>query len=152
MKYWIFKSEPSTYSIDDMMRDVTTYWNGVRNYQARNFLRDDVKIGDQVLFYHSSCEVPAVVGLCEVVKNGYPDFTAFEPKSEYFDPKSKIDEPTWFMVDIKFVKKFRNPVTLQNIKSNPKLRNLKLVQKGNRLSIIPITKDEFDEILKMAFE
>lgn len=152
MKYWIFKSEPSTYSIDDMMRDVTTYWNGVRNYQARNFLRDDVKIGDQVLFYHSSCEVPAVVGLCEVVKNGYPDFTAFEPKSEYFDPKSKIDEPTWFMVDIKFVKKFKNPVTLQNIKSNPKLRNLKLVQKGNRLSIIPITKDEFDEILKMASE
>lgn len=152
MKYWIFKSEPSTYSIDDMMRDVTTYWNGVRNYQARNFLRDDVKIGDQVLFYHSSCEVPVVVGLCEVVKNGYPDFTAFDPKSEYFDPKSKIDEPTWFMVDIKFVKKFRNPVTLQNIKSNPKLRNLKLVQKGNRLSIIPITKDEFDEILKMASE
>lgn len=152
MKYWIFKSEPSTYSIDDMMRDVTTYWNGVRNYQARNFLRDDVKIGDQVLFYHSSCEVPAIVGLCEVVKNGYPDFTAFDPKSEYFDPKSKIDEPTWFMVDIKFVKKFRNPVTLQNIKSNPKLRNLKLVQKGNRLSIIPITKDEFDEILKMASE
>lgn len=152
MKYWIFKSEPSTYSIDDMMRDVTTYWNGVRNYQARNFLRDDVKIGDQVLFYHSSCEVPAVVGLCEVVKNGYPDFTAFDPKSEYFDPKSKIDEPTWFMVDIKFVKKFENPVTLQNIKSNPKLRNLKLVQKGNRLSIIPITKDEFDEILKMASE
>lgn len=152
MKYWIFKSEPSTYSIDDIMRDVTTYWNGVRNYQARNFLRDDVKIGDQVLFYHSSCEVPAVVGLCEVVKNGYPDFTAFDPKSEYFDPKSKMKEPTWFMVDIKFVKKFRNPVTLQNIKSNPKLKNLKLVQKGNRLSIIPITKDEFDEILKMASE
>lgn len=152
MKYWIFKSEPSTYSIDDMMRDVTTYWNGVRNYQARNFLRDDVKIGDQVLFYHSSCEVPAVVGLCEVVKNGYPDFTAFNPKSEYFDPKIKMKEPTWFMVDIKFVKKFRNPVTLQNIKSNPKLKNLKLVQKGNRLSIIPITKDEFDEILKMASE
>lgn len=152
MKYWIFKSEPSTYSINDMMRDVTTYWNGVRNYQARNFLRDDVKIGDQVLFYHSSCEVPAVVGLCEVVKNGYPDFTAFDPKSEYFDSKSKMKEPTWFMVDIKFVKKFRNPVTLQNIKSNPKLKNLKLVQKGNRLSIIPITKDEFDEILKMASE
>lgn len=152
MKCWIFKSEPSTYSIDDMMRDVTTYWNGVRNYQARNFLRDDVKIGDQVLFYHSSCEVPAVVGLCEVVKNGYPDFTAFDPKSEYFDPKSKMKEPSWFMVDIKFVKKFRNPVTLQNIKSNPKLKNLKLVQKGNRLSIIPITKDEFDEILKMASE
>ncbi|MCX8056051.1 MAG: EVE domain-containing protein [Ignavibacteria bacterium] len=148
--YWLFKSEPDVYSIDDLERDGTTFWDGVRNYEARNYLRDKVKKGDKVLFYHSNCEVPGVYGVCEVVKEGYPDFTQFDPKNKYYDPKSNPNNPTWFMVDVKFVKKLKKPVTLEEIKNNPKLKNIRLVQKGNRLSIIPLTKEEFDEILKMS--
>ena len=151
MKYWLVKSEADVYSIDDMEKDEITFWDGVRNYQARNFLRE-MKIGDKVLFYHSNSDVIGVVGLCEVVKESYPDFTQFDKKSKYYDPKSKLDNPTWFMVDIKFVKKFKRTVTLEEIKKNSKLKNMKLVQKGNRLSVMPVMKDEFDEIIKMAGE
>ncbi len=149
-KYWLMKSEPNAYSIDDLERDGYTYWDGVRNYQARNFMRDEMKIGDRVIFYHSNTEPPAAVGIAEVVKESYPDFSAFDPKDKHFDPKSKEQKPTWYMVDIKFVKKFKKIVPLQEMKQNPKLQDMKLVQRGNRLSVMPITKEEFDEIVRMS--
>ena len=151
-KYWLVKQEPTSYSIDDLAdeKDKTTHWDGVRNYQARNFMRDDMKKGDRVIFYHSNAEPPAAVGVCEVVKEGYPDFTAFDPDSKKFDPKSDKDEPTWFMVDLKFIKKFKREVPLSEIKENKKLKDMKLVQRGNRLSVMPIKKEEFDEIVKMG--
>lgn len=147
-KYWLFKSEPEVYSIDDLAKEKKTFWDGVRNYQARNFLRDEIKSGDQVLFYHSNIEPTGVFGICEVVKDGYPDHTALDPESNHFDPKSNPQNPAWFMVDIKFVKKFSKPVTLEEIKANPKLKNMKLIQRGNRLSVMPVTKEEFEEIVK----
>lgn len=149
-KYWLVKSEPNAYSIDDLVKDKKTHWDGVRNYQARNFMRDDMKKGDSVLFYHSNAEPTAVVGVCEVVKEGYPDFTAFDPEAKHFDPKSKEDNPTWMMVDIKLIKKFKRPVTLKEIKEHSKLQNMRLVQRGNRLSVMPIEKKEFDQILKLG--
>lgn len=151
-KYWLFKSDPDEFSWQDLMKskNQSTFWDGVRNYQARNFLRDEIKKGDGVLFYHSSSNLLAVVGYCEVVKEGYPDHTQFDSKNDHFDPKAKKDNPTWFMVDIKFVKEFEQPVTLDSIKANPKLKAMKLIQRGQRLSIQPITKDEWDEILKMG--
>ncbi len=151
-KYWLVKQEPSSYSIDDLEKDKnqTTFWDGVRNYQARNYMRDEMKKGDRVIFYHSNAEPPAAVGVCEVIKEGYPDFTAFDPDSKKFDPKSDKDEPTWFMVDLKFIKKFKREVPLPEIKKNEKLQEMKLVQRGNRLSVMPVTKVEFDEIVKMG--
>lgn len=152
MKYWLVKSEPSVFSIDDLAKskNKTTYWDGVRNYQARNFMRDEMKLGDQVLFYHSNAEPVAVVGVCKVVKEGYPDFTAFDPDDKHYDPKSKKENPAWIMVDIKLKKKFKHPITLTQVKENKKLQEMKLVQRGNRLSVMPVTKTEFDEILKMS--
>lgn len=147
--YWIFKSEPDVYSINDLERDKITYWDGVRNYEARNFLRDKVKIGDVVLFYHSNCEQPGIYGICEVVKEGYPDFTQFDPSSKYFDPKSKKENPTWFMVDIKFVKKLKVPILLEELKLNPDLKKMRLLQKGNRLSVLPVEKEYLKEILSL---
>lgn len=151
-KYWLVKSEPSVFSIDDLAnsKKQTTYWDGVRNYQARNFLRDEMKKGDGVLFYHSNTEPNAVVGTCEIVKKGYPDHTQFDPDSKHYFPSSKPDNPAWYMVDIKLVKKFKNQVTLESIKSNPKLSNMRLVQRGNRLSVMPVAKSEWDEIVKMG--
>jgi len=147
MNYWLFKSEPGAYSIDDLAKEKKTFWDGVRNYQARNFLRDGVKKGDQVLFYHSNSEPNGIYGIAEIVKEGYPDHTAFDPESHHFDPKSKPQNPAWFMVDITFVKKFSTPVTLEEIKANPKLQEMKLLQRGNRLSIQPVTKEEFSIIV-----
>ncbi len=149
-KYWLFKSEPNAYSINDMQKDKTTYWDGVRNYQARNFIRDEMKKGDKVLFYHSNAKPNAVVGICEITKEAYPDFTAFDPDNKHFDSKSKTDEPAWFMVDIKFLKKFTAAVTLEEIKDTPKLKKMRLVQRGNRLSVFPIEKIEFETIEKMG--
>lgn len=149
-KYWLFKSEPNAYSINDMQKDKTTYWDGVRNYQARNFIRDEMKKGDKVLFYHSNAKPNAVVGICEITKEAYPDFTAFDPDNKHFDSKSKTDEPAWFMVDIKFLKKFTAAVTLEKIKGTPKLKRMRLVQRGNRLSVFPIEKIEFETIEKMG--
>lgn len=151
-KYWLVKSEPSVFSIDDLAKSKnrTTYWDGVRNYQARNFMRDDMKMGDLVLFYHSNADPNAVVGYCEVVKESYPDFTAFDPNDKHFDPKSNKENPTWMMIDIKLVKRFKNPVTLSEIKDNKKLKDMRLVQRGNRLSVMPVKKQEFDIILKMG--
>lgn len=149
-KYWLFKSEPNAYSINDMQKDRITYWDGVRNYQARNFIRDEMKKGDKVLFYHSNAKPNAVVGICEIIKEAYPDFTAFDPDNKHFDPKSKTDEPAWFMVDIKFFKKFTAAVTLEEIKVTPELKKMRLVQRGNRLSVFPIEKIEFETIEKMG--
>ena len=149
-KYWLVKSEPNAYSIDNLVKDKKTHWDGVRNYQARNIMRDDMKKGDLVLFYHSNAEPNAVVGICEIVREGYPDFTAFDSENKYFDPKSNSENPTWIMVDIKLVKKFKRPVTLKEIKENSKLQTMRLVQRGNRLSVMPIEKKEFDLILKLS--
>ncbi|MCB0744944.1 MAG: EVE domain-containing protein [Ignavibacteriae bacterium] len=151
-KYWLVKSEPTEFSIDDLAKskNKTTYWDGVRNYQARNFMRDEMKLGDLVLYYHSNAEPNAVVGVCEIVKEGYPDFTAFDPDDKHFDPKSKKENPAWIMVDIKLIKKFKTPVTLTEMKSNSKLTEMRLVQRGNRLSVMPVNKKEFDEIIKMG--
>ncbi len=151
-KYWLVKSEPSVFSIDDLekSKNKTTHWDGVRNYQARNFIRDEMKKGDGVLFYHSNTEPNAVAGYCEVVKESYPDHTQFDPENPHFDPKADPANPPWYMIDIKFVKKFRNPITLGDIKANPKLKKMRLVQKGNRLSVMPVEKNEWDEILRMG--
>ena len=151
-KYWLVKSEPGTFSIDDLAKskNKTTCWDGVRNYQARNFIRDEMKKGDGVLFYHSNSDPLAVVGYCEIVKEAYPDHTQFKKANAHYDPKAKKENPAWFMVDIKFVEKFKKPVTLQELKENPKLKNMRLIQRGNRLSVMPVTKEEFDEVLKMG--
>ena len=151
-KYWLIKSESDVFSIDDLEKaeNKTTYWDGVRNYQARNYMRDEMKIGDKVLFYHSNSEPNAAAGVCEIVKEGYPDFTAYDAENKHYDPKSTMENPTWYMVDVKFVKKFKNAVTLAEIKENPKLQDMKLVQRGNRLSVMPVLKEEFDEVVKMA--
>ena len=151
-KFWLIKSEPSEFSIDDLEKshNQTTYWDGVRNYQARNFMRDEMKIGDKVLFYHSNTEPNAVVGVCEVVKEAYPDQTQFDLKNAHYDPKADKKNPPWFMVDIKLEKKFKKHVTLEEIKVNSKLAKMRLVQRGNRLSVMPVTKEEYEEILKMS--
>lgn len=151
-KYWLFKSEPSEFSWEDLKKskDQTTFWDGVRNYQARNLLRDEIKKGDGVLFYQSSTDPLAILGYCEVVKEAYADHTQFDSNSDHYDPKADKKNPTWYMVDIKLVKEFKNPVTLDSVKANPKLKTMKLIQRGQRLSIQPVTKDEWDEILKMG--
>ena len=150
--YWLMKSEPSVFSIEDLQNspDKTTFWNGVRNYQARNFLRDEIRKGDKVIFYHSNAEPASAVGVCEVVKSGYPDHTAFDPDSKYYDPKSTPNNPTWFMVDIKLKSIFKEPVTLDQMRNNTKLKSMKLLQRGNRLSVLPLTKEEFEEIVKIG--
>ncbi len=152
MKYWLFKSEPSEFSWNNLkaIKNQTTFWDGVRNYQARNFLRDEIKKGDGVLFYQSSTEPLAIVGYCEVAKEGYADHTQFDSKNDHYDSKADKKNPTWFMVDIKLVKEFKKPVTLDEIKANPKLKSMKLIQRGQRLSIQPVTKVEWEEILKVG--
>jgi predicted RNA-binding protein with PUA-like domain len=152
MNWWLFKSEPDVFSIDDLANstDKTTCWDGVRNYQARNFLRDSMKIGDKVLFYHSNCDPMGVAGVCEIVKEGYPDSSAFDPDSHYFDDSSKADNPVWIMVDIKLVEKFPRLVTLQEIKDNPELQQMTLIKRGNRLSVFPVKQEEFNEIVKIS--
>jgi predicted RNA-binding protein with PUA-like domain len=151
MRYWLFKSEPETFSIDHLRacRNSTEHWDGVRNYQARNMLRDEVKQGDEVLFYHSNCSPPGIVGIAKVVKAGYPDFTAWDPRSDHFDPKTDPDKPRWFMVDVKFVRKFKRMITLDELKQNPKLESMLILRNGNRLSITPITASDCKAILKM---
>lgn len=150
MNYWLVKSEPSAYSIQDLKRDGKTDWSGVRNYQARNFMRDQMKIGDKVLYYHSNTEVTGVVGVAEVCSEPYPDPTAFDPESHYFDPKSSPDKPTWILVDIKFVEEFPRTVTLAEIKADSELSKMMVAQKGMRLSVQPVSKEHFELILKRA--
>jgi len=151
MAYWLFKSEPGCFSIDDLASrpGMTEHWDGVRNYQARNYLRDAIKPGDRVLFYHSNIPEPAIVGIAEVVRGGYPDFTAFDPESEHFDPRSSPAAPVWFMVDVRFVASMPHPVTLERIKGNPLLAAMPLVRRS-RLSIQPVTPEEWRIILAMG--
>lgn len=150
-KYWLMKSEPDVYSIDDLAaeKNKTTQWEGIRNYQARNFMRDDMRNGDLVLFYHSNAKPPGVVGTAKVVRESYVDHFAFDKNSKYFDAKSNKESPRWFMVDVKLVKKFKDVVGLPEIKETKSLAKMVLVN-NSRLSVQPVTKKEFDTILKMA--
>lgn len=141
------KSEPDVFSIDALKTKKKSGWDGVRNYQARNYMRDDMKLNDMVLFYHSSCETPGVAGLARVCKESHPDPGQFDPKSEYYDPKATKENPRWFMVEVEFVEKFDHVITLQSIKSEKALANMPLVQKGSRLSINPVTEKEYKTIL-----
>ncbi len=151
MAYWLFKTEPSLFSLDDLKKrpGMTEHWDGVRNYQARNFLRDKIKTGDLVLIYHSNIPEPAVVGVAEVVREGYPDFTALDPSSDHFDPKSSAANPIWYMVDVRYVETLKQPVTLERIKGNPLLADMPLV-KRSRLSIQPVTPEQWRIILAMG--
>lgn len=148
-RYWLFKSEPGAYSYDDLVEDGEAEWDGVRNFQARNHLRDDIKKGDGVLFYHSSTNPKGVVGTATVVRSGYPDDTAWDPKSDHPDPKSTPDSPIWYMVDIKAEALFSHPVTLAEVKSTPGLENMALV-KNTRLSVQPVTPDEWRIVNEMG--
>jgi len=149
-RYWLMKSEPNVYSIDDLERDGTTPWEGIRNYQARNFMRDDMKIGDGVLFYHSNTKPPGVVGIGKVCKESYPDFFAFDKKSNYYDPKSDSENPRWMMVDVAYVSTFKRVVTLDEMKEVPGLSDMLVIRKGMRLSVQPATKDEFQLVKKLG--
>jgi predicted RNA-binding protein with PUA-like domain len=148
-RYWLMKSEPDVYSIDDLKLDGKTHWDGVRNYQARNIMRDKMKKGDWVLFYHSNANPPGVAGIAKVCRESYPDFTSWEPNSHYFDEKSSPDEPRWFMVDIEFVEKLPRLVSLAEIKAEPALKDMVLVNRS-RLSVQPVEKSEFEFILELA--
>ncbi len=152
VQYWLMKTEPTTYSIDDLASEKkqTTCWEGVRNYQARNMLRDEIKKGDRVLFYHSACKEPAIVGTAVVAKSGYPDPYAFDPSSNYFDKKSDPANPTWYLVDIKLDQRFENPLTLTELRKQAALKDMVLLQKGSRLSVQPVKKKEFETVLKMS--
>ena len=147
MRYWLIKSEPTTYGIDHMAKDRKTSWTGIRNYQARNFMRDQMKVGDKAFFYHSNCDEPGIVGIVEVSEPAHPDETQFDRKSHYYDAASKREEPRWLCVGFKFVKK--TPlVTLDEMKKHKKLEKMRVLQKGNRLSITPVDPDEWDYITK----
>lgn len=149
MASWLFKSEPGCYGIDDLARDKRTHWDGVRNYQARNMLRDDVKKGDLVFFYHSNCDEPAIVGVAEVVRESYPDPSAFDPEDAHFDPKSDPDDPRWFVVDIRFKRRLARPLTLAELKRDDRLQGLQLLARGNRLSVMPVSTRHRDVLFAL---
>jgi len=149
-QYWLFKSEPDVYSIDDLAADKVTYWEGVRNYQARNLLRDTIKKGDLVFFYHSNSSPPGIAGIAEIDRNGYPDHTAFDPDAKYFDDKSKKKEPTWYMVDIRYVAKLPREVSLTELKETKGLEEMMVTRRGARLSIQPVTENEWEIVLSLA--
>ena len=149
MKYWLMKSEPNAYSIDDLQRDKKTHWDGVRNYQARNFMRE-MSVGDGVLFYHSNCKVPGIIGLATVSKLAYPDHTAFDPDDHHFDPKSDPENPRWDMVDIKFAAKFDEVLSLHELRADPRLNEMLILRKGNRLSVTPVSAKDWKAICKLA--
>lgn len=152
MAIWLFKSEPFKFSLEDLKNspDQTTTWDGIRNYQARNLIRDEIKVGDTVLFYHSRCEPPGVVGIAEVTSEAYPDYTAWDPKSDYYDKKSKESAPTWLMVDVRYKKDLPQMVSLKQMKENPELEGLMVTRRGARLSIQPVSEAHYEIILKMG--
>ena len=152
MKYWLVKSEPNSFSFDDLLGapKQTTHWDGVRNHQARNTLRDDMKKGDLVFFYHSNADPTGILGICEVVREGYPDHTAFDPKDAHFDAKSKTDSPTWCMVDLRAVRRFPRLLTLAELKGVKALGKMALLQRGSRLSVQPVTAKEWETICGLA--
>ena len=149
MAHWLMKSEPSEFSIDDLEAQGIEPWDGIRNYQARNMIRDQMKPGDQAFFYHSSCEIPGVVGIMEIATEGYPDPTAFDPADRHYDPASDPDAPRWYLVDVRFVRKLSRTIPLPELKSCPELESLPLVRRGNRLSVMPVSAHEWDFILSL---
>ena len=151
IKYWLMKSEPESYSFDDLLSESINQasWDGVRNYQARNLMMS-MKIGDIAFFYHSNCKPPHIVGIVEIARESYPDHTALDKKSIYYDPKATKENPRWFMVDVKPIKKLPRIVSQDELKSNPKLEDMRVTQKGQRLSVQPVEKKEFDEVIKMS--
>ncbi len=151
MRYWLMKSEPDCFSIDHLAKEPkkTTSWSGVRNYQARNFMKE-MQLGDQVFFYHSSAEPPCIVGVAEVVKTAYPDYTALDPKDDHYDPKATPTKPIWEMVDIKFVKKFDAPLALNDLREVAALEKMELLKRGSRLSVQPVTATEWKAVEKLA--
>jgi predicted RNA-binding protein with PUA-like domain len=149
-RYWLMKSEPGTYSIEDLKRDGKTCWDGVRNYQARNLMRDEMKIGDGVLFYHSREQPMGVYGIAEIVREAYPDDSAFDPQDKHYDPKSDPANPTWMMVDVGYVGTLEPPVTLDMLKQTSGLEKMMVIQRGSRLSVQPVTKKEWDIVLGMS--
>ena len=149
MKYWLMKNEPEDYSIDDLKRDKTEPWDGIRNYQVRNMIRDDMSVNDLAFFYHSNCEVPGIYGVMIINSKAYPDHTAFNKRAKYFDPKSKREKPTWLMVDVKYKRKLSRPITLTELKAHKMLSSMRVVQRGNRLSITEVSKPEWSFILKL---
>ena len=152
MNHWLVKSEPDVFSFADLLKapKKTTCWDGVRNYQARNTLRDQMKQGDRVFYYHSNAEPSGIAGICEVVREGYPDHTAFDPTDPHFDPKSRRDEATWYMVDVRAVAAFPRLVTLAELKGVKGLEKMALVQKGSRLSVQPVTRKEWEIVCRIA--
>ena len=149
MNHWLMKSEPDAFSIDDLKRKKREAWDGVRNYQARNYMRDGMRPGDKVFFYHSNCATPGIVGIAEVATDAYPDPSQFDPKSKYFDPGSSRDNPRWMLVEVKFVKKLKRTITLKELQADPALADMPLVRKGNRLSVMPVGAAEWKHILAM---
>lgn len=149
MNYWLLKSEPDTFSIDDLKRIQTDHWDGVRNYQARNMLRDHIKKGDLAFFYHSNCDEPGIVGIVTIITEGYPDHKALDPESKYYDPKSTAENPRWYMVDVRFKRKLKRKITLTELKAEKTLATFPLVRKGNRLSVLPVSLLQWQHILKM---
>lgn len=151
MKYWLMKSEPGCFGIEDLKKRPrqTECWDGVRNYQARNMMRDEMQVGDLAFFYHSNCQQPGIAGIMKIVKSAYTDHTQFDPENEHYDPTSKKENPRWIMVDVKFEKQFDHVITLDSLRENPKLKEMPLLRKGNRLSITPVTKNQWDAILRM---
>jgi predicted RNA-binding protein with PUA-like domain len=153
MKYWLMKSEPTTFGIDALAKAPRrrTHWDGVRNYQVRNMIRDEMKKGDLAFFYHSSCEVPGIYGVTRIVREGYPDPTAFDPRHAHFDPKSDPAAPSWYVVDVELVRRFETPVTLEKLKANARtLGDLVVLKRGNRLSITPVTPTQWHKVLALA--
>ncbi len=149
-KFWLMKSEPETYSIDSLKKDRKSLWTGVRNYQARNFMMNDMQVGDPILFYHSSAEPPGVAGIARVSKTSQADPTALDKKSDGFDPKSTPEKPIWFCVEVEFVEKFKNFVELGKLKSEKALKDLLVLKKGQRLSVQPVSEKDFQHILKLG--
>jgi predicted RNA-binding protein with PUA-like domain len=149
-RHWLVKTDPESYSIADLARDGTTSWTGVRNFQARNTLRDEMSVGDPVLFYHSSAEPTAITGLAEVASVAYPDESAFDKSDDHYDSKSKRDTPTWFAVDLRHVKTWREPITREQLAAEPALRKMALLRRGSRLSVQPVTVEEFAAVLRLA--
>ena len=150
MRYWLMKSEPDAYSFDDLVADGWTYWDGVRNYQARNMMRDDMQPGDRVLYYHSRSKPPHVVGVAEVTRSGYPDPTQFDPEEHYFDPKASPEKPRWYVVDIKPIGKLKQIVPLAALKANPALEGMLVIRKGMRLSIQQVEPVHFEAVVAMG--
>ena len=149
-RFWLMKTEPDVFSIDDLKKKKRNSWDGVRNFQARNYMRDGMKLGDEILFYHSSTIPPGVAGIARVCRESYPDFTSWDPKSEYFDPRSTPTNPLWMMVDVEFVAKFSTFVPLERLRDTPALRSMLVIKRGMRLSVQPVTAAEFEKVRQLG--